>query len=179
MSRLILTLVAAVMLMFAVACSTQRAQTPSYKDNVSKALDQAGLKDVKVSEDTDKNLINLTGKVQAPEQKTQAEEIARTNAPGRIVSNEVSIEPPGEGGPARSIESNVDTSIEKDYKATLIANRLDKAGVDYHAKNGVLTLTGNVKTMKQREEAEKLAATVPNVGQVVNEIQVKHHGRGQ
>jgi len=55
----------------------------------------------------------------------------------------------------------------------LIANHLDSQHIRYDAKNGVLTLKGDVDNTAQREDAEKLAATVPNVQQVVNELDVK------
>ena len=42
----------------------------------------------------------------------------------------------------------------------------------YDAKNGVLTLKGNVKTTQQKAEAEQLASKIPNVQQVVNQIDV-------
>jgi osmotically-inducible protein OsmY len=38
---------------------------------------------------------------------------------------------------------------------------------------GVVTLTGDVASQAKREQVEKLAASVPNVKQVVNEIEVK------
>jgi osmotically-inducible protein OsmY len=55
----------------------------------------------------------------------------------------------------------------------LIANRLDNQYIRYTAKNGVLTLKGKVDDISTREKAEKLAASVPNVQQVVNELDVK------
>jgi osmotically-inducible protein OsmY len=36
----------------------------------------------------------------------------------------------------------------------------------------VLTLEGSVKTPQQRQEAQQIAANVPNLQQVLNEIQV-------
>ena len=39
--------------------------------------------------------------------------------------------------------------------------------------NGVVKLTGTVDNAAQREQAEKIAASVPNVQQVVNELEVK------
>lgn len=176
MRRILASSFAVALLLTAIACSTQRAQTPSFKETIERSLDQAGLKDVKVNEDKDKNLITLNGKVQSQDQAAAAEQIAKAQAPGRVIANQISIEPAGVEGQARSIESNLDTGIEKDFKAVLIAHRLDNKGISYHAKNGVLTLTGNVKTMAMRDQAEQLAATVPNVSQVVNEIQVKKRG---
>jgi len=40
--------------------------------------------------------------------------------------------------------------------------------------NGVVTLKGTVRSQSQRATVEKLAAQVPNVKQVVNELEVKN-----
>jgi osmotically-inducible protein OsmY len=155
------------------ACSKQRANTPSVKENVERSLDQAGLKDVKVNEDRDKGVVTLQGKVQSAEQKDQAEQVAKQAAGTMVVANEISVEPAGMEGNARKIESNLDDGIEKDYKAAIIANHLDKQHIRADAKNGVLTLKGDVDTMQQREAAEQIGAKTPNVTQVVNELEVK------
>ena len=41
------------------------------------------------------------------------------------------------------------------------------------AKNGTLVLTGSVKTLAQKRQAEKLAKGVPDVEQVAKELEVK------
>ena len=87
--------------------------------------------------------------------------------------NEVSVQPVGQESEAKSIASNLDDAIENNYKAVLISKGLDKEHIKFDAKNGVLTLKGNVKTTSQRKEAELLAQSVPNVQQVLNEIDVK------
>ena len=159
------------------ACSKQRANTPSVKENVERALDQAGLKDVKVSEDRDKGVVTLQGNVQSADQKAQAEDVAKPAAGGLIVANEISVEPQGMSGDARKIESNLDSGIEKDYRAAIIANHLDKQHIRFDVKNGVLTLKGDVDSVQQREAAEQIGANTPNVTQVVNELQVKGRKR--
>ena len=40
-------------------------------------------------------------------------------------------------------------------------------------KNGVVTLTGEVRSEARRSSAQSIASAVPNVTQVVNELQVK------
>jgi hyperosmotically inducible protein len=50
---------------------------------------------------------------------------------------------------------------------------LDSA-VKYEVKNGVVTLTGHVNSQSRRAWVEKLATRVPNVRQVVNELEVKN-----
>jgi osmotically-inducible protein OsmY len=103
--------------------------------------------------------------------------VAKGAAGGWVVANEIGVRPEGVESAANKIDSNVDSAIEKDFKAVLIANRLDDQHIRYDAKNGVLTLKGDVDTAAQRQEAEKLAATVPNVQQVVNELDVKNAKR--
>ena len=169
----LLTAVIAISLLFGVACSQQRANTPSVKDQVNKALDSANLKDVKVDEDRDKGVVRLRGDVKTPEDKQRAEDIARQNAPNMVVSNEIGVRPEGAEGTAKDIDSNLDAGIEKNYKAALTENRLDNQHIRVDVKNGVVTLKGDVDNMQQRQQAEKLAANIPNVQQVVNELEVK------
>jgi len=56
--------------------------------------------------------------------------------------------------------------------AALIQHKLNKA-VKYDVKSGVVTLTGEVDSQTRRARAEQVASSVPNVQQVVNELQVK------
>lgn len=164
-SAMLLALVAS------VACS--RTNNAAYKDSVKKALEQADLTQVTVSEDEAKNTITLGGKVHSENARQQATQVAQTAAGNRIVANEISVEPVGEASAARSIERNTDDAIEKNYKAALIAKGLDKQHIHYSAKNGVLTLKGSAKTSQQRQDAQQIAANIPNVSQVINEIQVR------
>lgn len=145
----------------------------SYKDRVKTALDQADLKDVRVSEDANKNTITLSGTLHSDDAKNRAANIAQASGGPRIIANEISVEPVGNEGDARKMESNLDDGIENNYKAVLISKGLDKQRIRYDAKNGVLTLKGSVKNPAQRQEAQELAKNTPNVQQVVNEIQVQ------
>ena len=83
------------------------------------------------------------------------------------------MQPVGDESQARSVASNLDDGIESNYKAELISKRLDKQSIHYKAKNGVLTLTGSVQAAQQKSQAELLASKVPNVQQVVDQIEVK------
>jgi osmotically-inducible protein OsmY len=49
-----------------------------------------------------------------------------------------------------------------------------KKGITYDVKNGVVTLKGDVNSDARRSQVESVTASVPNVRQVVNEIQVKN-----
>ena len=165
-------IIIAISLFLATSACSKPAQ-PTYNDSVKTALEQADLKDVSVSEDADKNTITLGGTLHSEDAKQQAADVAKANAGTRIVVNEVSVQPVGQESEAKSINSNLDDGIENNYKAALIEKGLNKESIRFDAKNGVLTLKGHVKTTSQRKEAEQLAQTVPNVQQVLNEIDVK------
>ena len=49
-----------------------------------------------------------------------------------------------------------------------------KNDVRYDVTNGVVTLKGTVSSRDRRSSVQKLAEQVPNVKQVVNELEVKH-----
>jgi osmotically-inducible protein OsmY len=166
-----MAILATVMVLATVACS--RASKASYKDVVQRSLEQANLKGVTVAEDQNKNTITLGGKVHFVAAKDQAAQVAQAVAGRRVIVNQISIEPPGVASQARSIEANVDSGIESNYKAALIANGLAQQNIRYRAKNGVLILKGKVKDPQQRQAAEQIAQSVPNVGQVVNQIEIR------
>ena len=151
-------------------CSNSKS--PDVTDNIRKSLDQAGFKDVSVSEDRDKGVVALTGSVPTDSDKQQAESIAKSDAPNLVVADQISVRPPGNESEAKAVDSDLDKAIEKNLDATLVKHRL-KRNVKYDVKNGVVTLTGDVASQAKREQVEKLAASVPNVKQVVNELEVK------
>lgn len=165
--------VPAVMLLALISLGCSRQSQVSYKDSVKAALKQADLNDVTVTEDQDKNTITLGGTVHSEDSKNRAGDIAKSTANTRVIANEISVQPPGVESQAKDIASDVDGAIEKNYKAVLIANGLDKEHIRFDSKNAVVTLKGSVKRKSDRQEAEKLASTVPNVQQVVNELEIR------
>ena len=70
------------------------------------------------------------------------------------------------------MNSDLDKGIEQNLDAALIQNRL-RDGVKYTVKSRVVTLTGDVDSQAKRRDTAKVAGEVPNVQQVVNELQVK------
>lgn len=153
-------------------CSSQD-KSPDVTNNIRNALDQAGFKDVSVKQDRDKGVITLSGTVPTDSDKAQAESIAKANAESQVVSDEVSVRPPGNESEAKAVESDTDKAIEKNVDATLIKHRLKK-DVKYDVKNGVVTLKGDVPSQAKRRQVENLVKAVPNVQQVVNELEVRN-----
>src|SRR3984885_3450057 len=155
-----------------LAC-TDKEKAPDVSANIRQSLDQAGLKDVSVSQDRDKGVVTLGGTVATDSDKAQAESIAKGGAAGQVVADQIAVRPPGNESDAKTVDSDVDKGIEKNLDAALVKNKLDKH-VSYDVKNGVVTLKGDVNSHAKRSMVEKVASGVPNVKQVVNEIEVKN-----
>ena len=160
-------------LSIALAGCSSTTKSPDVSDSIRKSLDQADLKDVSVSQDRDKGVVTLGGHVPSDVDKSQAESIAKSMAGAQIVSNQIGVIPPAAESEAKTINSDLDKGIEKNLDAALIQQRLNK-GVKYDVKNGVVTLTGEVNSQNMRAQVQKVASEVPNVPQVVNELQVKN-----
>ena len=156
-----------------VGCSQTSTKSPDVSVNIRQSLDQAGLKGVSVSVDREKGVVTLGGHVAADGDKAQAESIATPLAGGQVVSNQIAVIPPGGESAARAVNSDLDGGIAKNLDAALIQNKLHES-VNYDVKNSFVTLTGNVDSQSKRRQAESIASSVPNVQQVVNELQVKN-----
>lgn len=155
-----------------VGCSNQ-AKAPDVTNNVRQALDQAGLNDVKVSQDRDKGVVTLSGNVSSDDDKARAESVAKSAAGNQVVADEIGVRPKGDESTAKKVESDLDSGIDKNLDAMLVEHNL-KSDVRYDVNNGVVTLKGDVPSQTKRDSVQKLAQQVPNVKQVVNELEVKH-----
>ncbi len=169
--RLCLSLLALLVVGTFVGCSTS-TKSPDVSGSIRRSLDQAGLNDVKVDQDRDTGVVTLSGQVMSDDEKARAETVAKAAAGNQVVSNQISVRPVGFESEAKQIDADLDSGIESNFHAALISNRMDK-GVEYEAKNGVLTIKGEVNSQAKRDRLEELAASIPNVQQVVNEIQLK------
>jgi hyperosmotically inducible periplasmic protein len=156
-----------------VGCSMTTTKPADVSDKIRTSLDQAGFKDVSVSEDRDKGVVTLGGHVAAESDKSQAESIAKSIAGGQVVANQIAVVVTGAESASKTVNADLDSGIEKNLDAALIQNKLHKS-VKYAVKNAVVTLTGEVNSQAQRAMAESVASQVPNVKQVVNVLQVKN-----
>ena len=163
------------LLAFAIAtvgCSTT-PKTVDVSDNIKNALKQQGFNDVSVSDDTKAAVVTLGGHVTTDADKNAAEAMAKSLAAGQVVADQIAVRPPGEESTAKTVDSDLDQGIQKNLDAALVQNGMNK-GVDYSVKNGVVKLTGEVPSQSSRAQVQNVAANVPNVRQVVNELQIKN-----
>ncbi len=155
-----------------VVCSRGPKLSPDVSASIRTSLNQAGLKAVSVTQDRDKGVVTLSGNVAGEEDKARAESIATSFANGQVVANQIEVVPPGGESAARTVNADLDGGIDKNLDAALIQGKLHK-GVTYDVKSGVVTLSGEVGSQSKRAQVEQVATSVPNVQQVVNELQVK------
>jgi len=170
MSIAMLTLLAVGVL---AGCSGTAVKSPDVADNIRKLVNQAGFKDVTVSQDRDKGIVTLGGQVASDADKLQAESLAKSLAGAQVVANQIAVIPMGLEKENKAVNSDLDQGIEKNLDAALIQNKMHD-DVKYKVKNGVVTLTGEVNSQDKRDQAEQMATRVPNVKQVVNDLQVKN-----
>ena len=171
--RLSVVMVALLAVGILAGCSHTATKSPDVADSIRKSLDQAGFKDITVSQDRDKGIVTLGGQVASENHKSQAESLAKSLAGAQVVADQIAVIPVGAEKEAKAVNSDLDQGIEKNLDAALIQNKLHKS-VKYEVKNGVVTLTGEVNSEAKRALAEKVATGVSNVTQVVNNLQVKN-----
>ena len=154
-------------------CSATTQKSPDVSDSIRTALDQAGLKSVSVSQDRDKGIVTLGGQVATDSDKAQAETLAKSLAGVQVVADQIAVIPIGAEKDAKAVNSDLDKGIEVNLDAALIQNKMHD-NVKYAVKSAVVTLTGEVNSQDMRDAAEQVATRVPNVKQVVNDLQVKN-----
>jgi hyperosmotically inducible periplasmic protein len=169
--RLSVTVLALFAIGVLAGCSMSR-KSPDVSKSIRTSLDQAGLQKVSVSQDRDKGVVTLGGQVASDSEKSQAESIAKSMAGAQVVADEIAVIPPGVEKDAKAVNSDLDEAIEKNLDAAFIQNSVDK-NVKYDVKNGVVTLTGDVTSESRRSDAGTIAKAVPNVTQVINDLQIR------
>ncbi|MGA7187814.1 MAG: BON domain-containing protein, partial [Candidatus Acidiferrales bacterium] len=92
-------------------CGGTAAQSPDVSDSIRTALDQAGLKDVSVSQDRDKGVVTLGGHVTSDSDKSQAETVAKSLAGAQVVADQIAVIPVGEEKEAKAVNSDLDEGI--------------------------------------------------------------------
>lgn len=171
LQKLVLGFVALLIAGALVGCSNT-PKSPDVRATIRKSLDQAGLRDVTVSQDQTKGVITLGGHVASDADKSQAQSIAQSAAAGQVVANQIEVNPPNAGNQPNTVNSDLDAGIKKNVDAALVQHRLNK-GVTVDVKNGVVTLKGHTYSEAASSRVQQLVSSVPNVTQVVNELEVK------
>jgi hyperosmotically inducible periplasmic protein len=130
------------------------------------------VKGTQVSVDTTKGVVHLRGKVDSPEAKAAAAEVAKGIEGVQSVKNDLQVVAPG----SRKMVDAKDGDIDKAVKARLSKDAQVKS-VDVRTDAGVVTLTGEVPSITAAAKASEMARNVPGVKSVKNELTVRQAGK--
>jgi hyperosmotically inducible protein len=174
-------------LVLTVACAqsdagiTTKVKTELAADDLVKARE--------INVDTKDRVVTLSGVVERADEEAQAIEIARNTEGVVDVVDNISVSAGGEQGAAPTsgrtdetlktpeVEAVTDAGITAKIKAAMLADS-DVAGlkIDVDTRDGIVVLTGNVKTPAERDRALQLAKDVENVVRVVDRLTVNPRG---
>ena len=181
---------------FVVGCSqTDAGITTSVKSKLT-ADDLVKARNIDV--DTKDHVVTLNGTVQSPEEEAQALQIARGTKGVTSVVDNINVEGPernaaptsgtesmAPGTMAPGVESNApatgtmdsasrDAELNAQVKAALMSDTsFNGQAINVESKDGVVTLTGNVRNAGEKTKAVEAAGKVSNVIRVDDKLTVK------
>lgn len=168
-----LTTLALTLLLVPAGCSSTQTTSQEIDDAAITTLVKAKLaadpevNPFEIDVDTLDRVVYLRGTVDTPDERTEAEQLARRTDGVRGVVNELTI-----GERSADVVLN-DARIASKVKAKLVADpEINPFEIDVDAKNGIVTLHGKVRTEKQRLEAASLARNTSGVKGVLNQIRI-------
>jgi osmotically-inducible protein OsmY len=152
----------------AVGCSHK----PDPTENVSKALKDENLDDVRFTWDEDARIAHLSGTVDTVSDRTRAEDIAATavGTSGKVL-NDLIIE--SAGGTLDSGDDQISRTLRKLMDDDPV---LKDRNIDFEIENGVVTVTGEVRTPAERNKVTDLVRAVPAVKDVANTLEINPKG---
>ena len=139
------------------------------KENVSKALEQANLRNVAVDVDKDANIVHLKGTVGTMSDRTRAEEVAAAavGTSGRVL-NELTVE-----------GLNTDTADDLDEEIEDALDRMDdndpvlrERDVNFDVVNGAVTVHGEVRNAKEKNQVTEILKAAPGVKDFANALEI-------
>lgn len=150
----------------AAACSNSN----STGDRVDKALKDANVKNVNVDYDRNANVVHLKGKVDTTYDKDRADQIATSvvGTSGKVM-NELTVE-----GMDDKTADDMDGQIKSRLNDAVKNDQtLSDDNIDFSVNNGVVTVTGDVKTEQDKVRVNELVKGTTGVKDVANELKVK------
>jgi osmotically-inducible protein OsmY len=165
--KLALSCLTAATLVATMACGPG---TADYEKRADNALSSAALDKVEADYDQDAKTIHLTGTVDSENDRQRATDVVQKAIGDRaLVANEVTVANRDEGI-ADDFDGGIETRLDNlvDQEADLTDD-----SIDFEANNGVVTITGTVKSAAARTKVGDLARSQPGVKDVVNSLEVK------
>lgn len=149
---------------------TTAVKTRLAADNTVKAY--------QIDVDTRDKVVTLSGTVNTAAEKTQAVAVARgTDGVVNVVDNialrgtaEATMPAPGDRPAADAVS---DAALTATVKTKLLADpKVSGLKIDVDTKNGVVTLTGTVRSQAEKDDALRLARETEDVRNVTDQIKI-------
>lgn len=134
-------------------------------------VDDSAIKSTDISVKTDKSVVTLSGFVESQSQAEQAVSVAKGVEGVTSVSDKLHVR----DGKTTSVSGYAgDTATTSEIKAKLLADDIvPSRNVKVETTNGVVQLTGHVKSNAQSARAESIAKAVDGVSSVKNDLKVE------
>ena len=174
-SRLpLLGLVAVALLLSLGACSTTEPAGQQIDDAAlatkvkAKIAADPETNPFEIDVDVNDGVVTLRGRVEEAGDRTEAEKLARNTSGVRRVVNRITVgedphdDPPGSDG---AITLAIKTKLAADPDVAAV-------NIDVDVTEGVVTLSGTVKSQAARQKAHDIAHSVSGVKRVNNELKV-------
>lgn len=114
--------------------------------------------------ETNGGVVTLSGKVDTPEGKTAAEEVAKSIEGVTSVNNQLQVVPDAKRAEVNASDDKINNDIEKAMDSDPVIQELSLAA---ESNAGVVTLTGEVETHDQLVKAAQVFRKIPGVKSVV------------
>jgi hyperosmotically inducible protein len=137
----------------------------------SALVDDKAIKSTDISVETEKGVVTLSGFVATQAQAEQAVKVAGQVEGVKSVSDKLHVKDQA----TQSVKSYAgDTATTSELKAKLLADDIvPSRNVKVETTDGVVQLSGEVKTQAQSDRAESIAKAIDGVKSVKNDLAVK------
>lgn len=134
-------------------------------------VDNSAIKSTDISVKTDKKVVTLSGFVESQSQAEQAVKVAKGVEGVSSVSDKLHVRD-GKNQTASGYAG--DTATTSEIKAKLLADDIvPSRNVKVETTDGVVQLSGHVKSNAQSERAESIAKAIDGVSSVKNDLKVE------
>jgi osmotically-inducible protein OsmY len=125
-----------------------------------------------ITSQTQHGVTTLFGTVRSEEERNSAEQIARRVDGVTRIENRIVVNP--DSAAVVAADKRVGNTIETSVRANLDANaRLAGRGIGVQTRGNIVTLTGEVESVADKELAGRIAADTREVAEVRNRLMVR------
>ena len=139
------------------------------KANVSKALEQANLPQVAVDVDEKSQIVHLKGTVGTMSDRTRAEEVAAAavGTSGRVL-NELTVEGLNTDT-ADDLDGDIEDALDRMVDDDPVLRERD---INFEVANGVVTVKGEVRSAKEKNQVTQILKAAPGVKDFANGLEI-------